>query len=94
MGRKLSFCTPVDVKPLRFWQAVGRSTPALTYVLPKEEFENMAAKHGYTSYVGAFSVWGRWWEKDKIYLRHNRTDLFLHEWRHIETQSNFHEDEH
>ncbi len=90
MPRRLTFGTPYRVKPLEFWRAKGRLGWIRTYVLPDDAFFTAAEEHGFERNIGAFSVWGRWWEKDRIYLRASRPDLFPHEWRHIETQSNFH----
>ena len=97
MARKLTFglrrqskafTTP---KALDLWTPKGRAAPALIYVLPHNDFARAAAKHGYAGWaIGGFAVWGRWWKRDEIYLRADRADLFLHEWRHIETQTNFH----
>ena len=97
MARKLTFGTSYRTKPLEFWQAKGRKAPVLTYVLPDAEFFAAAEKYGFKRSIGAFAVWSRWWQpgKDRIYLRASRLDLFGHEWRHIETKSNFHKgDEH
>ncbi len=88
-----SFTTP---KPLDLWVPKGRKAPALLYVLPHNEFSVAAAKYGYGGRkIGGFAVWGRWWEKYRIYLRADAAGrLFLHEWRHIETQDNFHGERH
>ncbi len=93
MARRLTFGTAYRAKPLELWQAKGRKAPALLYVLPDKEFEAAAVEHGHERGIGAFAVWGHWWQPDKIYLRAGRLDLFGHEWRHIEEQSNFHEGE-
>lgn len=94
MARKLSFGVPIRAKPLVTWKAKGRKAPALLYVLSANDFERAAKKHGYKTKIGAFAVWGGDLQKNAIYLRYNRLDLFGHEWRHIETQSNFHEGDH
>ncbi len=91
MPRKLTFGTPYRTKPLEMWRAKGRKAPALLYVLPDTAFFEVAEKHGYKRSIGALAVRGHWWEHDRIYLRASRLDLFEHEWRHIETRSNFHE---
>ena len=91
MTRRLTFGTPYRTKPLELWQAKGRTAPALLYALPDAEFFAAAEKHGHKRGIGAFAVWGQWWKKDAIYLRASRLDLFQHEWRHIETQSDFHD---
>ena len=90
MPRRLTFGTPYRTKPLEMWRAKGRLGWTQLYVLPDQEFFAAAEKHGYERGIGAFAVWGHWWERNKIYLRASRLDLFPHEWRHIETQSNFH----
>ena len=90
MPRRLTFGTPYRVKPLEMWRAKGRTAPVKLYVLPDPEFFTAAEKHGYPRGIGAFAVWGRWWETDRIYLRAGRLDLFPHEWRHVEEQRNFH----
>ena len=91
-----AFTTP---KALDLWRPKGRTAPALLYVLPHNEFSIAAAKYGYGGRaIGGFAVWGRWrwpmWQHDRLYLRADRADLFLHEWRHIETQSDFHGERH
>lgn len=104
MARKLTFgirrkskafTTP---KALDLWRPQGRTAPALVYVLPHNDFARAAAKHGYTGRaIGGFALYGLWcwprWQHDRIYLRADRADLFLHEWQHVETQSNFHKGE-
>ena len=94
MARRLTFGLTSDTayrtKPLDLWQAKGRTAPVKLYVLPDPEFFAAAEKFGYARNIGAFAVWGRWWETDQIYLRASRLDLFPHEWRHIEEQRNFH----
>ena len=101
MARKLTFglrrqtkafTTP---KALDLWTPKGRAAPALLYVLPHNDFARAAAKFGYAGRnIGGFAVWGRLWQRDRIYLRADRADLFLHEWRHIEEQSDFHGERH
>ncbi len=102
MSRKLTFglkrqtqafTTP---KLLDLWTPKGRKAPVLTYVLPVREFLAAAAKEGYAGRsIGGFAVWGRWWARDAMYFRCDRyAELALHEWRHIETQSNFHGERH
>ena len=91
MARRLTFGTPYRTKPLEFWQAKGRLGWIKLYVLPDAEFFAAAEKHGHKRGIGAFAVWGRWWERDKIYLHAGRLDLFQHEWRHIEEQWDFHD---
>ena len=94
MTRRLTFGTAYRTKPLELWRAKGRKAPVTLYVLPDPEFFAAAEKHGHSRGIGGFAVYKRrWWERDEIYLRANRLDLFPHEWRHIETQSNFHDGE-
>lgn len=93
MPRRLTFGTSYRAKPLEMWKAKGRLGWIRLYVLPDPEFFVAAEQNGYKKNIGAFAVWGRWWEKDRIYLRAGRLDLFGHEWRHIETQTNFHKGE-
>lgn len=103
MARKLTFGIKRKTKafttpePLDLWTPRGRAAPALIYVLPHNDFARAAAKHGYGGRnIGGFAVWGRWcwplWQHDKIYLRADRADLFLHEWQHVEEQTDFHGD--
>ena len=87
-GRTKPFSTPAE---LDLWLPKGRKAPALIYVLSAYDFSLAAAKRGYGErHIGGFAVWGRWWRLDEIYLRNDRVSLFLHEWRHIEEQSDFH----
>ena len=101
MPRKLTFGirrkTKAFAKPesLALWIPKGRKAPALLYVLPHNDFARAATKHGYGGRnIGGFALYGLWcwplWQHDRIYLRADRADLFLHEWQHIETQSDFH----
>ena len=88
-----AFTTP---KALDLWTPKGRAAPALIYVLPHNDFARAAAKHGYAGRaIGGFAVWGRWWQRDVMYFRADRyAELALHEWRHIEEQSDFHGERH
>lgn len=95
MARRLTFRqTKAFTTPeaLDLWIPKGRKAPALIYVLPHNDFAVAAAKHGYGGRnIGGFAVWGRWWERDAMYFRADRyAALALHEWRHIEEQSDFH----
>ena len=87
-----AFTTP---KALKLWVPKGRKAPVLLHVLNHNDFARAAARHGYGGRkIGGFAVWGRVWRRDEIYLRCDRAaPLFLHEWRHIETQSDFHGEE-
>ena len=100
MARKLTFGIQRQTKafntpkPLDLWTPKGRKEPALTYVLPHNDFARAAVKHGYGGRnIGGFAVWGRWWARDAMYFRADRyAELALHEWRHVEEQINFHGD--
>ena len=90
-----SFSTPAE---LQLWSPKGRKAPALVYVLSAYDFMLAARKYGYGDRsIGGFAIWGRWcwplWQHDRIYLRADCAGLFLHEWRHVEEQSDFHGDE-
>ncbi len=63
--------------------------------LPDAEFEALAKKHGIPKHKDGFALWGRWWKKhDEIYVRANKLGtVLLHEIRHVDTQSNFHDGE-
>ncbi len=82
----MKFARAAPPKPLKFWQATRGK--AMTYWLPDDEFDVLAAKHGFAGKDG-FALWG-WWRKPTIYLRARCLGLFPHEARHIETKSNFH----
>ncbi len=89
-GRTLATTEP---EPLDLWTPKGREAPALTYVLPVESFKRMAVKFGYLPTIGAFAVYKRLFGMDAMYFRCDRyAELALHEWRHVEEQSNFHGD--
>ena len=105
MPRKLAFGLKHQTKAfttpesLHLWIPKGRKDPALIYVLAHNDFSHAAAKAGYAGRdIGGFAVWGRWcwplWQHDRIYLRADRVDLFLHEWRHVEEQRDFHGEGH
>lgn len=83
-----------EPEPLDLWVPQGREAPAQTYVLPIKSFKRAAVKFGHPPDIGAFAVYGGWWVQDAMYFRCDRyAELALHEWRHIETRSNFHEGE-
>lgn len=85
-----------ELKPLDLWHPKGRKEWARLYVLPIRDFKIAVAKHGYDGRdIGGLAVYGRWrWpymERDRLYLRADKAAaLFLHEWRHIEEQQDFH----
>ena len=101
MGRKLvfginrqtkAFNTPQE---LDLWIPKGRKEWVRLYVLSHHHFSIAAAMHGYGGRnIGGFAMYGLWcwplWQRDRIYLRADRPDLFLHEWRHIEEQRDYH----
>ena len=90
--RKLIFGTSRTPPPLKFWTA--KKGRADTRWLPDDEFEAAARKYGQSpDGMGAFAVWGRWWEPNKIFLRATHLHLFVHEAQHIETRSNFHDEQ-
>ena len=92
MARRLVFGTNSSPPPLKLWTATKGN--AHTRWLPDDEFETAARKHGMSPDKGAFAVWPqRWWQQPQIFLRAKRLDLFGHEVRHIETRSNFHNEE-
>ena len=95
MGRKLEFGIGSDiddVEDLELWVPQGRAEPVLLYVLADGPFDEEALKYGYEpQQIGGFAVWGENTMIDVIYLRHNRLDLLVHEWRHIEEAKDYHE---
>ena len=101
MARKLTFGIKRQTKAfttpeaLDLWVPKGRKEWARIYVLPHNDFARAALKFGYAGRkIGGFATYGLWrwpmWQRDRIYLRADQASLFLHEWRHIEEQRDFH----